>query len=317
VQITIAPEYLGRFSDALVQLGVCEDERVMLAVSGGPDSLALLLLAHQCAAGRITAATIDHQLRSESADEAAYVGTICQQLGIRHVVLTPVRKIAGNIQSSARAARYELLANAADAHGCASIATAHHADDQLETLLMRLMRGSGIDGLASIRTRNGTIFRPLLGFSKLELEEICATAGITPVRDPSNDNPDFDRVAVRQWLAASNHPFQSARITRTVRALGDAAEALNWVADDLSAKHIKHERDVIQCDSANLPHDLKRRLLLRCLSQLEPDLHPRGESIDRLLVALDSGKTSMIGNILCKGGINWTFSVAPARHMDR
>jgi tRNA(Ile)-lysidine synthase len=317
VQITIAPEYLGRFRDALVQIGVSEDERVMLAVSGGPDSLALLLLAHQCAAGRIAAATIDHQLRTESADEAAYVSTICQQLNVPHLVLTPARKIVGNIQSSARAARYELLANAADAHRCASVATAHHADDQLETLLMRLMRGSGIDGLASIRTRNGSIVRPLLGFSKLELEEICATAGITPVRDPSNDNPDFDRVAVRQWLATSNHPFQITRISRTVRALGDAAEALNWIAGDLAAKRIKNENHVIQCDSSHLPDDLKRRLLLRCLSEMEPDLRPRGESIDRLLIELDAGKTSMIGNILCKGGINWTFSVAPARHIDR
>ena len=317
MQVTIAPEYLGRFSDALAKLGVGEDERIMLAVSGGPDSLALLLLAHQCAAGRIIAATIDHQLRPESPVEADYVGTICQQINVPHLVLTPARKIEGNIQSSARAARYELLANAAGAHSCASIATAHHAGDQLETLLMRLMRGSGIDGLASIRTRNGGVVRPLIGFSKLELEEICAAAGIAPVRDPSNDNPDFDRVAVRQWLARSNHPFQIARIARTVRALGDAAEALNWVAGDLAAKRITHENDVIQCDSAHLPHDLKRRLLIRCLSQLEPDLRPRGESIDRLLTELDAGKTSMIGNILCRGGTNWTFSVAPARRTDR
>lgn len=289
----------------------------MLAVSGGPDSLALLLLAQQCAAKRIVAATVDHQLRPESANEAVYVGTICQQLGIPHLVLTPERKIVGNIQSSARAARYELLATAAEAHRCASIATAHHADDQLETLLMRLMRGSGVDGLASIRTRNGDVVRPLLGFSKLELEEICAAAGITPVRDPSNDNPDFDRVAVRQWLAGSSHPFQIARIARTVRALGDAAEALNWVASDLAATRIKHEHAVIQCDSTQLPAELKRRLLLRCLSQLEPGLRPRGEPIDRLLAELDAGKSSMIGNIVCKGGTKWTFSVAPARHVDR
>jgi tRNA(Ile)-lysidine synthase len=288
----------------------------MLAVSGGPDSLALLLLANQCCAGRVVAATVDHQLRPESSDEAVYVGKICDQLAVPHMILSPAHKIKGNIQSSARAARYELLANASTAHRCALIATAHHADDQLETLLMRLARGSGIDGLASIRARNGDIIRPLLGFSKLELEEICAAAGITPVRDPSNDNPDFDRVAIRQWLAGSNHPFDIDRITRTVRALGEAAEALGWVVDDLAKRRITGEKKEIQCDSSGLPLDLKRRLLMRCLSRLEPDLMPRGDSIDRLLAELDAGKTSMIGNILCKGGPCWRFSVAPARRAD-
>ena len=289
---------------------------MMLAVSGGPDSLALLLLASQCCAGWVIAATVDHQLRPESADEAAYVGKICDQLAVPHLTLSPAHKIKGNIQSSARAARYELLARAAKEHECALIATAHHAGDQFETLLMRLARGSGIDGLASIRARNGDIIRPLLGFSKLELEEICATAKITPVRDPSNDNPDFDRVAIRQWLARSDHPFETDRITRTVRALGDAAEALAWVTDNLARQHISMKDEEIQCDSARLPLELKRRLLLRCLSRLEPDLIPRGEAIDRLLAELDAGKTSMIGNILCKGGACWRFSVAPARRAD-
>lgn len=315
MQVTIAPEYISRFSKALEQFGVGGDERIMLAVSGGPDSLALLLLAHRHLAGRITVATTDHQLRRESADEAVYVGKICQQLGVTHLVLTPAQAIKGNIQSAARAARYDLLGRAADEAACSLIATGHHSGDQLETLLMRLARGSGIDGLASIRARNGRIIRPLLGFSKLELEEICASCGFAPVRDPSNDNPDFDRVAIRQWLAASDHPFQITRIDRTVRALSEAAAALEWVADDLAERHITHENDGIQYDNVNLPHDLKRRLLVRCLSKLEPNLQPRGEAIDRLLVQLEAGKTAMIGNILCKGGTRWTFSAAPARHI--
>ena len=316
MQVTIAPDYLRRFSDALAQLAVGEDERIMLAVSGGPDSLALLLLAHHHAAGRMTAATVDHRIRPESADEAIYVGKICKQLDISHLVLSPAREIKGNIQSSARAARYALLESAADENGCSVIATAHHSDDQLETLLMRIARGSGVDGLASIRARNGRIVRPLLGFSKLELEEICADAGIEPVRDPSNDNPDFDRVAIRQWLAASNHPFRNERTNRTVRAITEAAEALAWVTDDLAAQRINKENKEIQLDSANIPHDLKRRLLLRCLSQLEPDLKPRGDAIDRLIMELGAGKTAMIGNILCRGGVKWTFSVAPPRRAD-
>lgn len=316
MQVTIAPDYLGRFSDALKQLAVGEDERIMLAVSGGPDSMALLLLAHRHAARRVVAATVDHGLRAESADEAVYVGKICKQLEIPHLVLAPNQQINGNIQSAARAARYELLGRAADKYGCALIATAHHADDQLETLVMRLIRGSGVDGLASIRVRNGQVIRPLLGFSKLELEKICASCKIEPVRDPSNDDANFDRVAARHWLGRSDHPFQLSRIDRTARALGEAADALEWVVDNLATQRIAREYDKIQCDSANLPRELQRRLLLRCLSQLDPDLRPRGAAIDRLLTELEAGKTAMIGNILCEGGVHWTFSAAPARRTD-
>lgn len=289
----------------------------MLAISGGPDSLALLLLAYEAAAGRICAATVDHQLRPEAADEAAFVRELCEKMGVRHVTLTPIKKIKGNIQSAARAARYDLLAKAADDNGCAFIATAHHGDDQIETILMRLARGSGVDGLAAIRSRNSRLIRPLLGFSKSELEDVCASAGLEPVRDPSNDNADFDRVAMRQWLAQSPHPFNIDRANRTARALGDAAESLAWVAADLAKQRIRGEKSEIQCNAQDLPRDLKRRLLLNCLSQLEPNLQPRGDAIDRLLSDLDAGRKATIGNILCNGGAIWNFFIAPQRRTDQ
>jgi tRNA(Ile)-lysidine synthase len=317
VQITLSPGFLDRFSLALGNLGVGDDNRIMLAVSGGPDSLAMLLLAREIAAGRIVAATVDHKLRPEAADEAAFVDDLCRKIGVPHVTLTVSQQISGNIQSAARVARYALLEQAADEHECAFIATAHHGDDQLETILMRLARGSGLDGLAAIRARNGRVIRPLLGFSKSETEKICADAGIEPVRDPSNDNADFDRVAMRQWLAQSTHPFVIDRANRVARSLGDAAEALTWVADGLSEQRVMQENTQIQCDASHLPRDLKRRLLLLCVSRLEPDLKPRGDAIDRLLADLETGKTATIGNILCRGGAVWQFSVAPPRRADR
>jgi tRNA(Ile)-lysidine synthase len=136
------------------------------------------------------------------------------------------------------------------------------------------------------------------------------------VRDPSNDNVEFDRVAMRHWLEKSDHPFDIGRINRSVRALSEAADALSWVAAGIAAERIKENGDEIQCNSHNLPPEIKRRLLLHCLSRLEPDLKPRGEAIDRMLADLGAGKTSMIGNILCKGGAEWTFSVAPPRRAD-
>lgn len=289
----------------------------MLAVSGGPDSLAMLLLAREVAADRIVAATVDHKLRPEAADEAAFVGELCGKIAVRHITLVAPRRIIGNVQSAARIVRYALLEKAASEHECAFIATAHHGEDQLETILMRLARGSGLDGLAAIRPHNGRVIRPLLGFSKSELEEICAVAEIEPVRDPSNENSDFDRVAMRQWLAQSAHPFDIDRANRTARALSEAAEALTWAVDGLSEQRITEEDTQIQCDVAHLPRDLKRRLLLRCLTRLEPQLNPRGDAIGRLLADLETGKTAMIGNILCRGGEVWQFSVSPPRRAGR
>jgi tRNA(Ile)-lysidine synthase len=313
VQVTVEPAYLERFTQALADLGVGGNDHILLAVSGGPDSLALLLLAHLWAPERIAVATVDHRLRQESADEAIHVSQICKDWDVQHVTLAPSEPISGNIQSSARTARYALLAEAAKTHSCTFIATAHHGDDQLETLLMRLVRGSGVSGMAGIRARNGQIIRPLLGFSKAELEGICATAGVKPVRDPSNDNADFDRVAMRQWLATSEHAFDIGSAARTAAALGDATAALDWMSAQLANERISLAEDKIALDANSLPKEMQRRLLLRVLIQIDPKITPRGDAIERLLVDLSSGRTAMIGDIRCQGGDIWHFSPAPPR----
>ncbi|MGB5078561.1 MAG: tRNA lysidine(34) synthetase TilS, partial [Sphingorhabdus sp.] len=222
----------------------------------------------------------------------------------------------GSIQASARTARYALLEQAADAERCDVIVTAHHGDDQLETVLMRLARGSGISGLSAIRPRNGRVIRPLLEFSKSELEEICKQAGIKPVRDPSNEDAEYDRVAMRQWLARAQHPFQIDRVNRSVNSLYESGLALEWMAQQLAIERISKKSHEIQCDAEGLPHELKRRLLLLALAQISPDLEPRGEAVQRLLGDLDAGRTRTIGDILCKGGSPWRFAPAPARRID-
>ena len=312
MQVTLKPVFLDRFRAALCRLG-CADDRFLCAVSGGPDSLALLLLAQQILPGKLVAVTIDHQLRSDSANEAEVVAKICRDLGVSHIILTPDEKIVGNLQSSARTARYALLERAADAENCQHIATAHHADDQLETLLMRLARGSGVDGLSGIRARNGRVVRPLLEFTKAELIDICSSGGIEAVNDPSNANIDFDRVAMRRWLASTQHPFPATRALRTTSALADASDALVWMTDTLAAQRIRQENDIIICKASDLPRELKRRLLIRCLRKMDSNLAPRGDAIDRLLTDLENAQASMIGNIKCLGGADWQFSKAPPR----
>jgi tRNA(Ile)-lysidine synthase len=301
------------FAEAIGQLAGSNKPHLLLAVSGGPDSLAMLLLAKAAMPDHIHAATIDHGLRAEAADEAQFVAEICAILNVPHSILAPDHPITGNIQSNARAARYSLLQKHAVAADCQWIATAHHADDQLETLLMRIMRGSGVDGLAAIRMRNGNIIRPCLNFTKTELMEICTNAGVSPIHDPSNDNVDFDRVALRQWLAANDAPFDSKRALRTTSAISDASEALNWTVEHLQPSHLQLESATATLTPADLPREILRRLLLRALTHIQPDIAPRADSIDHALTLLSTGRVLTIGNILCSGGEKWTFRPAPSR----
>ena len=287
--------------------------RLLLAVSGGPDSLVMLLLAHAAMPDRISAATVDHQLRQEAAVESEFVAGLCANLAIPHSILLPSKPIIGNLQSEARKVRYALLQTRADADGCNYIATAHHADDQLETLLMRIARGSGIDGLSGVRARQGRIIRPMLAFTKAELEDICAQTGVSPIRDPSNADNSFDRVAIRQWLASNPHPFDARRAVRTATAYADAAEALEWVTNSVFEAEVARDGDGYTFNAKDLPREIQRRLLLRILDQIQPDYVPRGDAADRALDTLNDGGRQMLGNVLCEGGSVWRFSPAPQR----
>ncbi len=313
MQVTVDAALLDRFNGAVNALHVPEGARILCAVSGGPDSLALLILLHKTMPDRVVAATVDHALRPESADEAQYVQRMCKDMHVPHVILSPAEKISGNIQSAARAARYALLAQAAEQHDCAYTATAHHADDQLETVLMRLARGSGVDGLSAIRSINGKILRPLLRFTKDELISICAAAGLNPVQDPSNANTDFERVAIRNWLANTQHPFRADRAGRTASALADASEALNWMTETLTQERVQIDTGAVMCDARDVPREMQRRLLIHCLQMLEPELAPRGEAMDRLLSDLSDRRTTTMGSVKCEGGDSWRFTMAPPR----
>jgi tRNA(Ile)-lysidine synthase len=291
--------------------------RIGLAVSGGPDSLALMLLAHAAFPKAISVATVDHRLRPEAADEAAFVARLCVERGIPHTILTPDQPITGNLQSAAREARYQLLNDWADNQGLRWIATAHHADDQLETLLMRIARGSGIAGLSAIRESNGRIIRPLLGFTKAELVAVCQEQSVTPCEDPSNANLDFDRVQVRNWLKSAPPLLDAARIARTVTALRQSHEALEWMAARLEPERIAvNENRGATLDPSGLPPEIVRRLLIRALQSQNPQISPRGDTIDRALETLNAGGKLTIGDLVCTGGTLWHIEPAPPRKQN-
>lgn len=320
--MTPNPALAGRFAADLDAL-VAPDARVGVAVSGGPDSLALLLLAAAARPGKLEAATVDHRLRDGSAGEAAEVAELCDRLGVPHATLPLEWHEApqANLQARAREARYAALAGWAAQRGLAALATAHHLDDQAETLLMRLARGAGLAGLAGIRRLRpidagggGSILlvRPLLDWRRDELHAIVAAAGLQPAEDPANRNPRHDRTRARALLAAIDWP-EPARLAASAANLADAVEALQFAAGRLGEERQRADGDALLIDADGLPRELKRRLLLIALQRLgEPA--PRGPELMRAIAALEQGGTATLGKLKLEGGRLWRLSPAPPRN---
>lgn len=307
---------IDRFREAVAALvpGFEKTDDILgLAVSGGPDSLALLLLAHGSFPGRIAAASVDHGLRPEAHQECEFVATLCSEREIPHQILKPSFPIRGSIQAEARKARYALLNGWMEREDITWLATAHHADDQLETLIMRILRGSGIDGMSAIRAKRGSVIRPLLPFSKDMLVEFVAAQNIKPIDDPSNKDQSFDRVRVREALSKLSG-FDVGLASQSAAALDDARVAIHWMVEELDALHIQQTDNGCSLDKHDFPHEIVRRLLLKCLHICDPALSPRGSQLEPLIRALKQGETATIGDILCKGGAAWTFSPAPKRN---
>ncbi len=316
-----SPQHSERFRRDLEALAGAP-ARLGLAVSGGPDSMALLLLAAAAFPGRVQAATVDHRLRQESVIEALHVEDICARIGCPHAILeVTVPHGPGGLQAEARTARYEALSRWASAEGVDQLATGHHVDDQAETVLMRLGRGSGVAGLAGIRPvrreADLLVVRPLLGWKKSELVHIVSQAGVAYVEDPSNDDDRFDRTAMRHLLA--EHPtIEPHRLARTAAAIREADEALCWAAERLWAERCTVAEGECRIDPKGLPRELRRRLLKRAILILRRvhDLRPAwngAEDVDRLLSALDKGETTTRGGLVASAGTTWRLRLAPAR----
>lgn len=297
--------------DALACEGAAPDLPIGVCVSGGPDSIALLLLAH-AAFPDIEAATVDHGLRPEAAAEAAYVAGLCEGLGVRHATLALGAPGRGNVSDWARRERYGALVDWAGDRGRQLLMTAHHADDQLETMVMRLNRGSGVAGLAGIRGARDGLSRPLLGWRKSELEAIVRDCGIDPIIDPTNSDDRFDRARLRKALASADW-LDPVAASRSAAALADAEEALGWAAQMYEYRQVSTVSREIRFDPGHLPRELNRRITLNCLRRVNPAANPRGEALERLIQSLWAGETTTLAGVLCKGGAAWVFSPEPPR----
>ncbi len=311
------PALVRRFSaelDALVAPGA----RLGVAVSGGPDSLALLLLAAAARPGLVEAATVDHSLRPESRAEAEMVADVCARAAVPHAILKldwasePDR----NLQARAREGRYRRLGQWALERGLAAVATAHHLEDQAETLLMRLARGAGIGGLGSVRksrplVKGVRLVRPLLRWRKAELAALVAGAGLKPIDDPSNRDPRHDRVRMREWLRRADWA-DPERLAASAAWLGEADEALEWALAPLVQTRISSDGASRVVDPSGLPRELQRRLLLAAFAELGAP-GPRGPELSRALDKLRKGGTTTLAGLRLEGGPEWRLGRAPPR----
>ncbi len=198
-----------RFHKSLLKSGCFPPgSRVLVAVSGGLDSVALLRLLHHLSVPlqlHLEVAHLDHSLRPESRGDARFVSDLCAGLGLyltqeRVDVAEAARQRKANLEETARDLRRDFLLKTAQLRGCNLVALGHHADDQSETFLLRLLRGSRVTGLAGMRTINGSVVRPLLPFSRQELEDYLQSEGLQWREDLSNLDQRFTRNRVRHQL---------------------------------------------------------------------------------------------------------------------
>lgn len=265
-------------ADAALLAPLAGCRRVLIAVSGGPDSTALLFLARRWRGARdggpqLLAATVDHGLRPEAAAEAAAVARRCAQWGVPHRILAWTgTKPQRGIQAAAREARHRLLRAAAADAGADALAFAHTLDDQAETVLFRLARGSGLTGLSAMRPAaeraDVVLLRPLLGVPKARLVATLEAAGVTYARDPGNQDPRFTRPRLRALAPAlAAEGLDARRLALLARRAGRADAALEAVAADAKARLVRAapaDGAVLAVDRAGfaaLPEEIAIRLL--------------------------------------------------------
>lgn len=287
-----------------------------VAVSGGPDSMALLWLMATLLPGQVRAATVDHGLRKGSDEEARMVAGFCEREHIPHDTLVPQAPIKGSLQAAARAERYRQLDAWRRSNGIAHILTAHHADDQLETIVMRLNRASGVGGLAAIRARNGFVMRPLLHWRRSALVQIAFDNDIPFVDDPSNADDRFDRARLRQALR-SQTTLDVEAAARSARWLAEADDAIDWAVDRLIASW-PDASDIAVIRDAGYPPEVFRRVVTQRLRANDSQLVLRGASLDGVIAAMKEGRRAMVGALLIDavpglGGTIWRISAAPRR----
>jgi tRNA(Ile)-lysidine synthase len=276
-----------------------------LAVSGGGDSMAMLHLAAACGL-RPAVATVNHGLRAEAAAEADQVASVAASLGLKHTTLYwQGWDHSGNLQDAARKARRGLIATWARENHIATVALGHTQNDVAETFLMRLARGAGVDGLATMAhhwPEGGILWqRPLLGFTRADLRTWLQGQGKTWVEDPSNDNPRFERVRARKALTHMQPlGITAAAIAQVAANLAEARDALQALADQWASQTLHEQAGTVLINPAlwAAPAETQRRVLQRVLLWIAPaEYAPRGQKVGQLLARLAAGQAATLAGV--------------------
>lgn len=301
------------FATLLDKVGMFErNTHVAVGCSGGPDSLALtLLLANWVARrnGRLTALIIDHGLRPESADEAEQVKKWLVERSVDCKILCAELPLEiSSVQETARSARYDLMGKWCFAEGVLHLFIAHHSEDQAETLLLNLTRGSGVDGLAGMAVISERpqyrILRPLLGISKVRLECTLAEYGQKFIKDPSNESRKFKRVRIRE--AMSGLAREGATVVRLTTTAQRMSHARNFLEDSsiclLAGAAGIYPEGYARLDFARwsaAPAEISRRSLARLVMCVGGKVYmPRSERLMRCYDALTARSKTPIARTL-------------------
>ncbi len=270
---------------------------IAVAVSGGADSMCLTLLAHQWAAalnGRVTALTVDHGLRAGSADEAQQVKRWLDASDIAHHTLEwkQASEKTGSVQARAREARYQLMTDWCRENRVTTLLVAHHLEDQGETFLMRMAKGSSLMGLAAMAPRRQMdgvdIVRPLLAVPRARLGATLQAMGQSWIEDPSNTNPAFERVRVRRLMAAleMHENIAPARFAAAASGAGRLRRQVETLGDVFLARHgCQHGGGWMVSLAAflDLPGPLQHHLLGRLIVDTGGGQYaPRQAKVERL-----------------------------------
>jgi tRNA(Ile)-lysidine synthase len=289
----------------MARLGFSARSRAALAVSGGSDSLALmrffLAWADNARGSKPVVLTVDHGLRPESAADAHFVIAEAAKLGLTaHILDWQGAKPAANLEDAAREARYRLMGEWCRMHDVQAVFVAHTEDDQAETFLLRLGRGSGVDGLSAMRSRGPyplpgfslELFRPLLGMSRADLRSYLADNGVKWLEDPMNDDPRFARPRLRKLLPQlAEAGVTSKRIADAAAHLARAREALDWEVAAFLERHSRSESAghvlVDRAALAQVPREIGLRALATLLLRVSGGRYrPRFERLESLFHAV-------------------------------
>lgn len=305
-------------------------ETVVVALSGGPDSVALLHALRETGRRRgfrVVAAHLDHGLRADSPQDAAFCRNLCERFDVPiHVGKADVRGRArrdhAGIEDAAREERYAFLRGVAEKEGATAIAVAHTRDDQAETFLLRLVRGAGSSGLGAMRPRAGHVIRPLLGVTRIDVIEHLRAHGLEWRDDPSNRDLRIARNRVRHellpYLERHFNPAIRETLARTAALLADEHDRLREGALDLYRRAARKDEGGVVLDGEALrcaPRPVARQLVRAALAEAGGLMRVKAAHVEQILDV--SGRPGRGRRLPLPGGREAVFRFGNVRIASR